>query len=47
MVAAGLEHGLLLKAILVKVLRFTPPLILEEAHVDEVLEKLDGILGTV
>ena len=46
-VAAGLEAGLLLNAIQGKVLRFTPPLILEETHVDRLLETLDGILSEV
>lgn len=46
-VASGLERGLLLNAIQGKILRFTPPLILEEGHVDEVIEKLDEILAAV
>ena len=46
-VAAGLERGLLLNAIQGKVLRFTPPLILERHHVDQVVDSLDAILGGV
>ena len=46
-VQAGLERGLLLNAIQGKVLRFTPPLILERAHVDQLIEGLDGILSAV
>ncbi len=46
-VEAGLERGLLLNAIQGKVLRFTPPLILEDQHVDLVIDGLDQILGAV
>ncbi len=46
-VQAGLERGLLLNAIQGKVLRFTPPLILERPHVDLLIERLDGILSSV
>ncbi len=46
-VQAGLERGLLLNAIQGKVLRFTPPLILERAHVDQVIDSLDEILAEV
>jgi predicted acetylornithine/succinylornithine family transaminase len=46
-VAAGLKDGLLLNAIQGKILRFTPPLIIEEAEIDQALETLDAILDSV
>ena len=43
-VNAGYEHGLLLVSSGTDVVRFVPPLIVEKAHVDELIEKLTIIL---
>ncbi|NPV68385.1 MAG: aspartate aminotransferase family protein [Anaerolineae bacterium] len=43
-VSAGYAHGLIMVSAGPNVLRLVPPLILEQAHVDEALEKLDAIL---
>lgn len=43
-VSAGYAHGLIMVSAGPNVLRLVPPLILERAHVDEALEKLDAIL---
>jgi len=43
-VAAGYAHGLIMISAGPNVLRLVPPLILEQAHVDEALEKLGAIL---
>lgn len=45
--AAALEAGLIVITAGSNVLRFVPPLIIEEKHVDEMIEKLDGVLGTM
>jgi len=44
-VAAGYAHGLIMISAGPNVLRLVPPLILEQMHVDEALEKLGAILG--
>ncbi|MFC1960784.1 aspartate aminotransferase family protein [Chloroflexota bacterium] len=44
-VAAGYEHGLLLVNAGPETVRFVPPLIIEKAHVDELIEKLTVILA--
>jgi len=44
-VAAGYAHGLIMISAGPNVLRLVPPLILEQTHVDEALEKLGAILG--
>ncbi len=46
-VEAGYAHGLLLVNAGPNVLRFVPPLIIEKAHVDELIEKLNRILSTM
>ncbi len=43
-VSAGYAHGLIMVSAGPNVLRLVPPLILEQVHVDEALEKLDAIL---
>lgn len=43
-VSAGYAHGLIMVSAGPNVLRLVPPLILEQVHVDETLEKLDAIL---
>jgi acetylornithine/N-succinyldiaminopimelate aminotransferase len=44
---AGYSHGLLLIQAREKVVRFVPPLILQKAHVDELIEKLSRVLAEV
>ena len=46
-VEAGYEQGLLLVSSGTNVIRFVPPLIIEKAHVDELVEKLTLILGSI
>ena len=46
-VEAGYEQGLLLVSSGTNVIRFVPPLIVEKAHVDELVEKLTLILGSI
>ncbi len=46
-VKRGLELGLLLNCIHDTTLRFTPPLVITEAQIDEVVTKLDTILGEI
>lgn len=43
--AKALEHGLILITAGSNVLRFVPPLVIEKAHVDEMIEKLDQTLS--
>ena len=44
-VAECAEHGLLLNAIQNRVLRFVPPLIVEEAHINHAIDILDSVFG--
>ena len=46
-VQAGYEHGLLLVSSGTNVIRFVPPLIIQKAHVDELIDKLTQILETI
>ena len=46
-VQAGYEHGLLLVSSGTNVIRFVPPLIMQKAHVDELIDKLTQILETI
>ncbi len=46
-VNAGYEEGLLLVSSGTNVIRFVPPLIIEKAQVDELIEKLTGILEAI
>ena len=46
-VQAGYEHGLLLVSSGSNVIRFVPPLIVQKAHVDELIDKLTQILETI
>ncbi len=43
----GLKLGLLLNCIHDTTLRFTPPLVITEVQIDEVIDKLDTILGEI
>ncbi len=45
LVEAGFKHGLILANAGPNVLRFIPPLIIEKAHVDELIEHLTGMLA--
>ena len=45
-VDAAESEGLLLATIAGSILRFAPPLILDEGHVDALVEILDGVLGS-
>lgn len=42
--AKALEHGLVVITAGSDVLRFVPPLVIEKAHVDEMIEKLEACL---
>ena len=42
--AKALEHGLIVITAGSDVLRFVPPLVIEEKHVDEMIEKLEASL---
>ena len=44
--AKALEHGLIVITAGSDVLRFVPPLVIEECHVDEMIEKLQRVLDT-
>ncbi len=44
--AKALEEGLIVITAASDVLRFVPPLIIEEKHVDEMIEKLDRVLAS-
>ncbi len=46
-VNAGYEHGLLLVSSGTNVIRFVPPLIVQKAHVDELINKLTAILERI
>ena len=46
-VEAGYEQGLLLVSSGTNVIRFVPPLIIQKSHVDELVEKLTLILGSI
>ncbi len=46
-VQAGYEQGLLLVSSGTNVIRFVPPLIVQKAHVDELVDKLTQILETI
>ena len=46
-VSQGLKHGLILNAPSDKVVRLTPPLIIERVHVDECVDGLRSILGSL
>ncbi len=46
-VEAGYQHGLLLVNAGANIIRFVPPLIVEKAHVDTLVEKLTGILSAI
>ncbi|MCY4147703.1 MAG: acetylornithine/succinylornithine family transaminase [Chloroflexi bacterium] len=46
-VQAGYAHGLLLVSSGTNVIRFVPPLIIQKAHVDELIGKLTQILETI
>jgi len=46
-IEAGYEHGLLLVNAGTHVIRFVPPLIIEQYHVDQLVEKLQVILATL